>query len=100
MVTSSGDPVIMASTVSIVIRLNYLLIYHAESKQKSKPNFPIKTYSSYMFEEEINTLSREDTLSELICLSCRKGIFSKRKALAPSGSKCFPFRVDSFAEGA
>ena len=28
-----------------------------------------------------------------------KGIYSERKEFAPKGSKFFPFRVDTFAEG-
>ena len=28
-----------------------------------------------------------------------KGIYSKRKAFAPLGSKCFSFRIDPFLEG-
>ena len=30
------------------------------------------------------------------CLTSEKGVYSKRKAFAPRGSKCFPLRVDPF----
>ena len=42
----------------------------------------------------MNTLSRESTL-KIVC-SILKGVYSERKAFAPFGSKCFPFRVDPF----
>ena len=29
-----------------------------------------------------------------------KGVYSERKAFAPKGSKCFPFRIDPFQNGA
>ena len=45
----------------------------------------------------MDTLSREATLLKCF-LPTAKGVYSKRKAFAPIGSKCFLFRIDTFLE--
>ena len=43
-----------------------------------------------------DTLPGVATLSKLVRLPFEKGVYSKRKEFAPSGSKFLPFRVDQF----
>ena len=37
---------------------------------------------------------------QILCFASEKGIYSKRKEFAPTGSKFFPEREDPFQEGA
>ena len=44
----------------------------------------------------IDTLSGETTLAKIILPPSGKGVFCKRKEIAPKGSKFFSFREDPF----
>ena len=57
----------------------------------------------YISQQFFITGGRLDTFSREIIVNIdvapfRKGVYSKRKAFVPNGSKCFPFRVDPFSE--
>ena len=59
----------------------------------------LNIYDNSQFWGIMDTLSRGGKFQNCFA-SLLKGIYSKRKEFAPHGSKFFPFRVDSFSDGA
>ena len=59
-------------------------------------NLPFWRRGLFLYLRGMDTLSGDVTQSELLLPPFWKGVYYKRKAFAPKGSKCFPFIVNPY----
>ena len=62
-------------------------------------NLNLRGFTSYYFFDGNEPTSKGGNYVKMVFAFFWKGVYSKRKEFAPSGSKFFPFRIDPFQKG-